>query len=74
MTYADATEALSEILLKLTKKRLRLQDQLIETEIEIKLVEKELTGGASLDKYFTEKLNEKLDNEDVKVEFKTVKE
>ena len=41
-----------EVMDNLLKKKIRLQKQLIETEFQIKLVEKQITGGASLDFWF----------------------
>lgn len=60
------------VLERLTKKRTNLLKQLMETELEIKLVEKQLTGGASLDNWFDElkhKVNVEgaLNTEDTKV-------
>lgn len=56
MVYDSPNEALMEILGRLSKKKIKLQKSLIETEIEIKLIEKQLTGGASLDEWFVKQV------------------
>lgn len=69
--YDSVTQVSTEVLKKLVDKKNRLLKQLIETEYEIKVVEKHLTGGASLDMWFDElrdKVNNgELDTEDTKV-------
>jgi len=51
-----------EVMNNLLKKKVRLQKQLLETEYQIKLVEKQITGGASLD-YWFENIKGKIEAE-----------
>lgn len=65
--YESVLEVSSEVLKKLVNKKEKLLKQLIETEYEIKVVEKHLTGGASLDTWFDE-LKSKVDNGELDTE------
>jgi hypothetical protein len=62
MVYEDVAEAKFDLLTDLLKKKERLQNNLIKVEIEIKLLEKDLQGGASLDKYLSDDVLKKVEN------------
>ena len=62
MVYEDVAEAKLDLLTDLLKKKERLQNNLIKVEIEIKLLEKDLQGGASLDKYLSDDVLKKVEN------------
>lgn len=62
MVYEDVAEAKFDLLTDLLKKKERLQNNLIKVEIEIKLLEKDLQGGASLDKYLSDDFLKKVEN------------
>lgn len=55
MSYNNTGEAIQDLFMDLLKKRERLQKNLVKTEIEIQLVQKQMNGGASLDEYFEDK-------------------
>jgi hypothetical protein len=62
MVYEDVAEAKFDLLTDLLNKKERLQNNLIKVEIEIKLLEKDLQGGASLDKYLSDDVLKKVEN------------
>lgn len=67
MVYDSVLEVSTEVLKKLVDKKNRLLKQLIETEYEIQVVEKQITGGASLDIWFDE-LRDKVNNGELDIE------
>ena len=54
MVYENETDAKMDLLSELLKKEAKLQNNLIKTRLNIRILEKDIQGGASLDNVFEE--------------------